>query len=80
MSAVDGALVSITEAAAANGKSVALLRLRCGEGRIKGAVRIGNRWAVPAGDLIILPPVRPRGRPRAQSYTTTSTPGAHPSA
>ena len=58
-------LVSITEAAAANGKSVALLRLRCGEGTGRRApFRIGNRWAVPAGELIVLPPVRPRGRPR----------------
>ena len=59
------ALVSITEAAAANGKSVALLRLRCGEGRVKGAVRIGNRWAVPAGELTSCRRCARAVRPRA---------------
>ena len=61
-------LVSVTEAAAANGINARHLRLRCAEGRVKGAVRIGNRWAVPAGKLTILPPARPSGRP------VTSTP------
>ena len=56
-------LVSLTEAAAANGISVSLLRLRCAEGRVVDAQRIGNRWAVPAGKLTILPPARPPGRP-----------------
>ena len=56
-------LVSLTEAAAANGISPRLLRLRCAEGRVVGAVRIGNRWAVPAGKVTVLPPARPPGRP-----------------
>ena len=56
-------LVSVTEAAAATGINARLLRLRCAEGRVKGAVRIGNRWAVPEGQVMIMPPARPPGRP-----------------
>lgn len=55
-------LLSVTEAAADTGLSVALIRLRCGEGRVKGAIRIGERWAIPA-PVTILPAERPRGRP-----------------
>ena len=72
-------LFSITEAAAANGKSVALLRLRCGEGRVKGAVRIGNRWAVPGRRG--LSSFRRCGRAvghALSSITTTSTPARTP--
>lgn len=55
-------LLSVTEAAAACGLSVSVLRLRCAEGRVEGAIRIGNRWAVPA-PVRILPAKRGRGRP-----------------
>ena len=56
-------LVSLTEAAAANGMAPTTLRGYCQQGRVVGAERIGNRWAVPAGKVAILPPVRPHGRP-----------------
>ena len=67
-------LVSLTEAAAANGISVSLLRLRCAEGRVKGAQRIGNRWAVPAGPVTITTPDRQPGRqPKRTTVETVTT-------
>ena len=57
-------LVSLTEAAAANGMAPTTLRGFCQQGRVKGAERIGNRWAVPAGEITITTPDRPWGRPR----------------
>ena len=56
-------LVSLTEAAAANGMAPTTLRGYCLQGRVVGAQRIGNRWAVPSGKLTVRPPARPRGRP-----------------
>lgn len=56
-------LVSLTESAAANGMAPPTLRGYCQQGRVVDAQRIGNRWAVPAGKLTILPPSRPPGRP-----------------
>ena len=55
-------MLSVTQAAAAVGLSPSVLRGYCAQGRVEGAVRIGNRWAVPE-KVVILPPVRPRGRP-----------------
>ena len=61
-------LVSLTEAAAANGMAPTTLRGYCQEGRVVGAERIGNRWAVPAGKVTVRPPARPRGRqPKEQA-------------
>ena len=57
-------LVSVSEAAAECGRSVSVIRQRCQEGRIRGAIRIGNRWAIPI-PVVILPPARPVGRPPA---------------
>ena len=54
--------VSVTQAATAGGMSPSVLRGYCAQGRVEGAVRIGNRWAVPVGKLTILPPARPVGR------------------
>ena len=55
-------LVSLTEAAAANGMAPTTLRGYCQEGRVVGAVRIGNRWAIPAGKVAILPTARQAAR------------------
>ena len=68
-------LVSLTEAAAANGMAPTTLRGYCLQGRVKGAQRIGNRWAVPAGCIWITTPVRQVGRPakRATVETVTTT-------
>ena len=57
-------IVSLTEAAAANGMAPTTLRTHCQQGRVVGAQRIGNRWALPAGALTILPAACPVGRPQ----------------
>ena len=57
-------LVSLTEAAAANGMAPTTLRGHCQQGRVVGAQRIGHRWAVPAGALVFDPPLGPAGKPR----------------
>ena len=55
-------LVSLTEAAAANGMAPTTLRGYCLQGRVVGAQRIGNRWAIPAGPVTITTPDRQPGR------------------
>ena len=57
-------LVSLTEAAATNGLTPSTLRTHCQQGRVVGAQRIGNRWALPAGALVFDPPLGPAGKPR----------------
>ena len=56
-------MLSVTQAAAAIGLSPSVLRGYCAQGRVEGAVRIGNRWAVPE-KVVILPPARPVGGQR----------------
>ena len=56
-------LLSVTQAAVVAGLSPSVLRGYCLQGRVKGAVRIGNRWAVPE-KVLILPPARPVGGQR----------------
>ena len=68
-------LVSLTEAAAANGMAATTLRGLCQQGRVEGAQRIGNRWAVPAGPLTVLPPSRPVGRPRKAAISAAGIEG-----
>ena len=58
-------MLSVTQAAAAIGLSPSVLRGYCAQGRVVGAVRIGNRWAVPE-KVVILPPARQRGGQRKE--------------
>ena len=60
-------LVSLTEAAAANGLTPSTLRTHCQQGRVVGAVRIGNRWALPVGALTFDPPLGRARRPRKET-------------
>ena len=55
-------LVSLTDAAAANGMAPTTLRGYCQQGRVDGAVKVAGVWLLPPGARI-LPPTRPHGRP-----------------
>lgn len=47
--------LSATEAAAVLKLDRSRVKLLCAQGRIKGAVKIGNQWAIPAPP-VVLPP------------------------
>jgi len=52
-------LLSTTQAAAALGLDRSRIKVLCAQGRIRGAVKIGNQWAIPAPPTILPPSDRP---------------------
>lgn len=47
--------ITLKDAAERSGKTVEALKKQCQEGRIRGAIKQGNSWIVPASEIVVTP-------------------------
>lgn len=51
-------LLSATQAAEALHLDRSRIKVLCVQGRIKGAIKVGANWAIPAPPVVLPPPAR----------------------